>query len=654
MSPDVKGFTFVLKVDGVSASLEHNFSPEKCLLAEAKGITASASFNPTADREGGSNGIMSIVVDLPDIAAEVNFRHLQVWLAFKSVWIDRMDLGTTQEAPAASQVLTSIPEAAPLDGRLTTIVLVDVKKVRLTCDLGQSIGRIVFLATAIDGRLRWVPGQSRRLGIGIGRLELSGQGRAGGTAFVDGVLFETLLRDEGMDAQLRATDLLHIQIGLGKMGAVLEYGFQKILLFDADPIAISVDDDWSKVTRDSVELELAFEVKMGAFNVIATVATIPTIVNVSRRIQILMDEKAAQAEAMITESGLPPRPTTTNKAKNAVSAVASKLGSSPESGGLGCQIRIRNALHIECDRIRIAIFPDHFNDGEVFRLDAGSTIRASLVRGVDISDTIDRNLQLYLGFFSIRKVSHRKVSSAQEKDWAVPDWYELFRTSTERNIFKVPTTEVSMRSTQAVESNLLEHTFTMTFGGQVDVALNYALLRNLGSLASTYQELMDREAPTGSNPLLSPEIRAATDPSGIVSPGKPLLFPELPVGTIDEDSIPRTADGDLVEMDLPPLLAQRVNHGESRLEFKALEMNVHQPKLNLLGEATPPLEWLGLQRARFPAWIHTGVTSPLEELLIFLSATYQVQLARQKLAERGPMTEASTRSLGDEDVSVTD
>ena len=64
------------------------------------------------------------------------------------------------------------------------------------------------------------------------------------------------------------------------------------------------------------------------------------------------------------------------------------------------------------------------------------------MRGVDGSNLIDRNLQLYLGFFSIRKVNHRKVSSAQEKDYTVPDWYELFRTSTERNIFKVPTTEI--------------------------------------------------------------------------------------------------------------------------------------------------------------------------------------------------------------------
>lgn len=52
------------------------------------------------------------------------------------------------------------------------------------------------------------------------------------------------------------------------------------------------------------------------------------------------------------------------------------------------------------------------------------------------------------------------------------EWYELLRASTERNIFKIGTTEVSMDSTQAKGSRRLRHKFSMLFGGQVDIALN--------------------------------------------------------------------------------------------------------------------------------------------------------------------------------------
>lgn len=73
---------------------------------------------------------------------------------------------------------------------------------------------------------------------------------------------------------------------------------------------------------------------------------------------------------------------------------------------------------------------------------------------------------------SIRKVTHRKLSPSQEAEWAAPEWFELFRTSSERNIFKIGTTEVSMESFQAVGSRRLRHKFSMLFGGQVDIALN--------------------------------------------------------------------------------------------------------------------------------------------------------------------------------------
>lgn len=47
--------------------------------------------------------------------------------------------------------------------------------------------------------------------------------------------------------------------------------------------------------------------------------------------------------------------------------------------------------------------------------------------------------------------------------------------------------------------------------------------------------------------------------------------------------------------------------------------------------ATPPLEWLGFQKSRFPALIHAGVTVPLEEVVVVLTSTYQAQLVRQTI-----------------------
>lgn len=157
-------------------------------------------------------------------------------------------------------------------------------------------------------------------------------------------------------------------------------------------------DDWSRATTDAAELELDFQVKMGSFNIIATTSTIPTLVSVSKRVSTLIEEKGAQADATIAAAGLPPRPSTIRKGENVVAAVASTLAQESLTAG-ECPVRVINHLDIELVRIRVAIFPERFNEGEVYRLDAGSSIRAQLVRGVGADSIINRDLQLYLGFF---------------------------------------------------------------------------------------------------------------------------------------------------------------------------------------------------------------------------------------------------------------
>jgi hypothetical protein len=220
---------------------------------------------------------------------------------------------------------------------------------------------------------------------------------------------------------------------------------------------------------------------MGSLSVVATVATVPTLVGVSRRVQALVNEKAVQAATTIANSGMPARPSMTTRHADAVSLVASALSpleSSPSNQPFtDLPIQVLNRLDISLSSIRIAVFTSHFGCGEVYLLDTGST-RSLLARSVATTttpSTIHRDLQLHLGFFSLRKVLHRKLTATQERQYTVSEWYELFKAEGERNIFKVPMTEVGMESEQRVGGSKLEHKFSMEFGGQVDMALNVSI-----------------------------------------------------------------------------------------------------------------------------------------------------------------------------------
>ncbi|SGY18835.1 BQ5605_C014g07488 [Microbotryum silenes-dioicae] len=633
-TPSERRVELAITVDGISADVRHDHARglERCLNAEARGIAASVAFRPATDGSlGESSDITSITVLVPDVSAAANFRNLQVWMCFKAIWVDRMELDCGASLPDGSPSSSlALPTASAPVSRTSTLALLEVIRFEITCDLGHSIGRVKLSADVLNGRLRWIPGHSRLVSSSVKSLRITGEGKASGSIVTDGILFSTRLRDEASGAKERGTaDLLQIQIGIGETKATVDFESKKMLALQSDPIAVDVIDDWSQTTTASAELGLAFHVKMGSFNVILTTGTFPTLIRVLHRIELLIAEKSAEADKSLADSGLPPRPSTIQRGANIVSAVASKLALDDEA--TKCSIRISNELNLELLRIRLAVFPDSFNEGQVFRFDAGGGVRANLTRSVEADQTTHRHLKLFLGGFvgpPVLLVSHTRLTNTQVGEYDVPAWFELFRTSRPSVIFEIGLTEVLMKSTQAFGSNRLLHTFELTSGGQYDVTLN-----TLGKVTTLYQERMDQVMAE----------KESSGPSAFTSdrptPLKPQLSAASPTPKVDADTSTSSGQnldpsaGELGPVLMKPTpLVQAATGAHGPLEFVAVtNIKVQEPQFKQLGEATPPLKWIGVQRERYPAWVHTGVTSPLEEILILLSATYHNQLAKQKL-----------------------
>ena len=111
----------------------------------------------------------------------------------------------------------------------------------------------------------------------------------------------------------------------------------------------------------------------------------------------------------------------------------------------------------------------------------------------------------------------------------------------------------------------------------------YALIRNLQELGKSFQAQMDsagtsfRTATSASVDIIPPVESSSAAPSP--RPDSLGLPSTVPSRTINEEDLPRI----ISDVTLMPLGSAA--GGESRvLEYHATEMNVHQPKLNLLGE----------------------------------------------------------------------
>ena len=147
---------------------------------------------------------------------------------------------------------------------------------------------------------------------------------------------------------------------------------------------------------------------------------------------------------------------------------------------------------------------------------------------------------------------------------------------------KVPRLVSSMQTWQAADSNIIEYVFRSTFEGKVDVGWNYARISFIRGMWQTHSRALAQRL------------------------GKP-----LPPSAIKVTAEPR-GEGENAGREK---ITAVVKVPQSRFSYVALEPPViDTPQLQDLGEATPPLEWIGLHRDKLPEATHSIVIVSLLEV----------------------------------------
>lgn len=129
-----------------------------------------------------------------------------------------MDLGprapsSTSPQKSSNGAADDTPDVSIKTGPMISILaLVRLQTVRLICDLGQAVGKSTFTAEAVNARLRWIPEESKCVSFSVGSLALLAQGRIAGTASLQGIMFETRLREEALGASMTMSDLVRTSL----------------------------------------------------------------------------------------------------------------------------------------------------------------------------------------------------------------------------------------------------------------------------------------------------------------------------------------------------------------------------------------------------------------------------------------------------------
>jgi hypothetical protein len=185
-------------------------------------------------------------------------------------------------------------------------------------------------------------------------------------------------------------------------------------------------------------------------------------------------------------------------------------------------------------------------------------------------------------------------------------------------ILRVPKVIATMHTWQVPKGTHIDYLFRSSLEGKVDVGWNYSRISYIRTMWSNHSRTL---ASRLGKPLPESNIKISTSQTLQDDPDASAPDPNAAGKTAIPSNRPRAPS---VSPDGQEKITAVVNVPQSRYEYTPLEPPlIETPQLRDMGEATPPLEWIGLHRDRLPNVTHQIVIVTLLEVAREVEEAYE-------------------------------
>ncbi|KAI8143386.1 hypothetical protein BJV82DRAFT_92680 [Fennellomyces sp. T-0311] len=586
------------QIRNLSAIVKHHFSPEACLTARIDQLLMNAMLESERSHNTSDSDAISIIVKMPSANVDVNIRHLQDLLILSSFWFNQSSGSKQQpqQQPPAEESPTPKPFARYVSLHTGIIIL--------SVDLGQAIGKITLAPENLGVTTYHVPDDSKGLSMFLDRIRVTSEGRLSGDAHFDRLMLQVAYYDIKKKDEHRSPSL---QLFMDEFRATFEYEFQHLLDLIQEPIELRAQ----LICKDGApKLDISARVK--PLLACISIKAVPVIITMCKRFMELLEKKKLEAGILDTlpsssqQVDQPPEPSAPPHQRKFQSSLT----------------HVSSNIDIRLESIEIVVYPSQFQDADNVELYAHD-LQIVLQQNMEFMDSSQqeeehRTLAIQLARAALMKnvpgvklMVKRNAAKAKEREASVSGTAATLSTARTSNgnsepvsraqstaagsdstvggvsIFGIPKVSLQMESNQFERQ--VEHIFSASFGGRVNVSLNLGLIRYLQELANMFTAQMDR--------ALHHELTRR--PSGVPAEDASSFDSGVAVNQARPPS-PSAA---------PPATA------EEALVYKSnAPVNFH-PQLQIMGDATPPVEWLGFKRERLPGLVHENITLVLDQLV---------------------------------------
>ncbi|SEI34761.1 YALIA101S05e10088g1_1 [Yarrowia lipolytica] len=501
----------------------------------------------------------NVAVSIVDVIADINVKHTQDLKLFQELWLSEMP-----EKEKEVKVNTD-PERFVLKyHRATSGTRIcwnaTVSNVKFSADLGQSIGKVTVGLDRFWLLTDKKEHLDQHITLGFELIKIHSDGRLGGMVSLARFRLElALLWEIDEDAQVTPEDVPLVTLVASLASAEIRMAFD----YQQFGIASIKNLGFSVSNQREVADYLSAIVDIEQICVFITVLAPSNILDL---VQILVRTKQGIEGAYEEEVGASNEETPSKEKKVGRPHLLTSVDVSINSGTL-------------------QVYPSTLLDTQVLYVNLSGT-HAKFVCDTQKRGLVKSHLELGMHEFIIALSTFKtQINEEDLLTLTVDEFVAHTRRAKGGTIVRIPKVDINMHTWQ-YDTNPTEVKFTYSseFAGKVDIGWNF------GSV-TFIREMWNSHAKAFASRREAYKLNFVANPSVL-------------------------KDGELEEKLKDVAL-------DEKYVYVALEPpNIEIPQLRDMGEATPPIEWIGLHRQRFPGLTHQVVIVGLQGLVKEVEVAY--------------------------------
>ncbi|KAI1753946.1 hypothetical protein F4782DRAFT_58134 [Xylaria castorea] len=578
----------------IHLAVQHVYSRESTGSFDVDSIVLSLM---NSKHVSGTSGL-SAIIKMSPMKVAINARQVHDFLLFREIWIPR-EIRQGSTVPVAETVKESTPQAhlvqryqqVAATAAFPWTATISISALDVVVDLGQSLGKPEFAIKEFWVSSKKTSDWEQNLCLGFEEIGINCDGRLSGFITLHTFKLRTSIQWPERQQALNETPKIQASVAFSQFKLKTAFDYQAFLVADITSMEFLMYNVRQHKGPSGDRLVAIFDGE--AVQIFGITASAAQGAALWKAIQKFTQERKANYEASLRE--IEKFMERGSVVSHAAAEVVHPAKTGVHEKAVKSVISLDTDVVVTLRALNLGIFPNTFSDHQVFKLEALNA-RARFAAGMK-EQRIHSILGLTLGQLRIGLAGVRGPEAPRAvRDIQVEHVVQNATGSRGGTILKVPKVEAVMETWQRGKSRNIQYKFKSAFEGKVQVGWNYSRISYIRGMWAKHSRMLAQ--------AWGREIQA-------MSAIKVTGVPEEPR---PENEMKGDGKQQQQQQQQQKITAE-VNVPLSKYEYEALEPPIIEtPQLRDMGEATPPLEWIGLHRDRLPNLTHQIVIVALLEL----------------------------------------